>query len=320
MSGVFETINLGMKRIGTNIGTGYKKNKPLVLIVLAGGCSLLAVAEAIKEGSKIKEGITETKAEFKNATTTKEKVVAVVDGVARLAGPVAKVAIPEIVAIGSMTESYKESSRRILAFATMAAGSQLELKDVRDSMREVVGQKKADQIEERAAQKQFERIGADEVVEYSDADQDNPDVIMDADTGCVWRDKYINTLDGIAAYFTKAKTGNEIFYSTSELYDLFDQYKNGNYIRRGRMCDEFGVMQADLKDIDNVQDFIKLVPAGPNRYKLIRQIKLRPNPDGWVDSQGKYFDSAGTDLYSVDLDDECGDGEWNGSLNPKNRA
>ena len=265
MSGVFKTLETGMKQIGTNIGTGYKKNKPLVLIVIAGTCSVLAVVEAIKEGSKIKDGIKETKEEFDKATTGKEKAVAVVDGVAKVAGSVAKVAIPEMVAIGAMTESYKESSRRILAFATMAAGSQIELKDVRDSMREVVGQKKADQIEERAAQKQFERIGVDEVVEYSDADQDNPDIIKDQITGCVWRDKYINALDAIAAYYTKAKTGSGEFYPISELYDYFDQYKNGNYIRRGSMCDEFGVMQSDLQNIENASDEIILSGQTLNR-------------------------------------------------------
>jgi hypothetical protein len=271
-----------------------------------------------KEGPKIKKGFTKAKDNFKKAETTKEKAVAVVEGVADMAAPVGKVLIPEAVAIGAMTESYKESSRRILAFATMAAGSQIELKDIREATKEVVGRKKAETIEEVAAKKQFDRV-EDEVTAFNDADQENPDIIMDPDTGCVWRDRYINALNAIGAYFTKAKTGSEVFYSTSELYDFFDQYKNGNYIRRGKMCDEFGVMQSDLKDIESSQDFIKLVQAGPNRYKLVRQVILRPNPDGVYDSMGKYFDGNGVDLYDYS-DADFGDGEWNHSLKPDERA
>lgn len=315
---VFDTLKAGFEQ--TKIG--YKKNKPLVLIIISGAASLWALKEMYQEGPKIKEGLTEAKEEFKKATTTKEKAVAIVDGVAKVGIPVVKVAVPEAISLYSAGESYKESSRRILAFAGMAATSQLELRDFKETAKEVVGKKKVETIEEKVAEKQFDRMGGtDELTDFNDSDFNNPDIFNEPVAGAVWRGKYINTLDAISAYYTHAKTGNEVFYPISELYDLLDQYKDGNYIRRGSLCDEWGVMQSDLKDVDNAQDMLKLVDAGHNRYKLVWQIKLRPNPDGWIDAEGKYLDGRDVDMYDTSFDDVCGDGEWNnGSLNPKERA
>ena len=314
---VFDVMKDGVKQIGI----GYKKNKPLVLIIISGAASLWALKEMYTEGPKIKKGLDEAKKEFKNAETTKEKAVAVVNCVADIGVSIAKVAVPEAISIVAGAESYKESSKRILAFAGMAATSQLELKDFKEATKEVVGKKKVDTIEEKVAEKQFDRMQGDELTDFNDSDFNIPDIFKEDVGGCVWRGKYINTLDAISAFYTHAKTGNEIFYPISELYDLIDQYKDGNYIRRGSLCEEWGVMQSDLKDIDNAQDMLKMVDAGHNRYKLVWQIKLRPNPDGWIDAEGKYLDGKGVDMYDTSFDDICGDGEWNnGSLNPKERA
>lgn len=314
---IFDTLKLGFE----NIGKDYHKHKPLILTIVAGGSSLVALYSMYKEGPKIKEGISKTKEEFKSAETGKEKATVLVEGFMEVALPVAKVVIPEAVAIGSMTESYKESSRRILTLGTMLAASQTEIFDMKQITRDVVGKKKATEIEEKVAEKQFKKDeGVDELTEFNDADYNNPDIFKDELTGYTWRDKYINVLNSIGSYFTHAKTGNEIFYPVSEFYDYLDQNKDGNYIHRGQMCNEWGILQNDLKDVENAQDMIRIVQAGPNRYKLVWETVYRPDPDGWIDNKGRYCDSRGRDYYDTSYDDICGDGDWNHSLNPKERA
>lgn len=313
---VIDTLKLGIE----NVGKDYHRHKPLILTIVAGGSSLLALYAMYKEGPKIKEGVSKAKEEFKSAETGKDKAIAVVEGAMDVALSVAKVAIPETVAIASMTESYKESSRRILTLGTMLAASQTEIFDIKQATRDIVGKKKATEIEEKVAEKQMKGIHRDELEEFNDADTANPDVIEEPITGCVWRDSYINALNAIASYYTKVKTGSEIFYPISLLYDEFDSFKNGNYIRRGKVCNDFGFMQDDLKDIDSCTDFMELVQAGPGKYKLVMHKKMRPDPDGWIDNLGRYYDTAGQDLYDTSYDDDCGDGDWNNnSLNPYNR-
>ena len=301
-----------------DVSRGYKRKKPLVLTLLAACCGALAVVNAYRYGSEIKEGLDHAKEEFAKAETGKEKAVAVVEGAAEVAWPVAKVVVPEVISIVAMTESYKESSRRILAFATMAAGSQIEKEDIRKAMREVVGQKKADQIEEKAAEEQFKRMGIDEVVDYNDSDMHNPDIFYDPETGAVWRDKYINVLNAISAYFTEAKTGGEEFYAWSELYDKFDYNKDGEAIRRGNFCKKIGVNQSDLQKIEDVQDFIRIIQVGQGRYKLVRQpeVKLRNNPN----ESDEDLDEIWDDHVKKQIQKTFGDGVWNGSLDPSERV
>lgn len=306
---VLDTIKLGKD----SAVRSYKKNHPFWLKTFAMFGVIMVAGVTYKNSKPIHDAFEEAKKEWKEAQTGKDKATVVVETTVKVAPHAVKI----IVLIGGtlycIEKSYEEQKTQILGLSMMLAGSQVELDDLRAATQEVVGKKKATQIEEKAAQKQFDRMPQDELA-YSDCDQDNPDIIEDPETGAVWRDKYINVLDGIASYYTEAKTGSEAFYPWSILYDHINQGKDGNFIRMGHCLNDFGILQSDLKDIKHAQDMIEVIQAGPGRYKLIRHVVKRPNPDGYVDEDGVYWYSGHDDL------DYGTQGDWNGSLNPKMRA
>lgn len=307
MNGFFETMKTGAKRIQAD----YKKNRPFWLKTTAIFGTFIIAGVTYTEAPTIHEAFKEAAKEWKEANSGKEKAVVVVETAQKTAVPLVKIAGTIGGTIYCIEKSYKEQHNQIISLAMMAAGSQIELDDLRAVTKEVVGQKKADQIEEKVAEKQFERV-RNNGVEYSDIDANNPDTFLDVETGAMWHDRYPNVLDAISSYFTAAKTGHEVFYPWSELYSNLNYNKDGNDIRIGKSFDDFGVMQTDLKNIRHAQDFIKVVQAGPNQYKLVRLVKKRPNPDGYVDEDGVYWEDDYRDSY--------GDGDWNGSLNPELRA
>lgn len=309
MNGFLDVMKTGVDRIRT----GYKKNHAFYLKTEAIFGTFLIAGVTFTEAPTIHKAFKEAAKEWKEANCAKDKAVVVVDTAAKVALPVGKVVASVVVTDYCIEKCYEEQKTQIMTLAMMAAGSQIELDDLRAATKEVVGQKKAEQIEEKVAEKQVKRLP--ENIVYADMDVNNPDLILDTETGLAWHDKYLNVLDGIASYFTEAKTGNEVFYPWSSLYSHFNYNKDGNNIRVGSMLNDFGVMQSDLKNIKHAQDMIKLVSAGPNMYKMIRQVKKRPNPDSYIDGDGAYWDD---DFYNDD--DSIGDGDWNSSLNPELRA
>lgn len=297
---VLDTIKLGKDRVATS----YRKRHPFWMKTAA-MCGVFIVAGVMyKEAPAIHEAIDKAVDEWKKANTPKEKATVVVEAAAETAWPVIKVAVTIGGTLYFIEKSYKEQRVQIVQLAGMVGASQIELKDLRDATKEVVGQKKADQIEEVVGKKQLERINSgDELTEFNDADVNNPDIIDFPTLGAVWRDKYSNTLNGIGQFYYNAKTGNESFYPLSDLIDQFDMHKDGNYIRVGTLAKQWGFMQADLKDTKYPEDLIKIVQVAPGRYKLIPQVRICADPNG-----------------SFSEDAVCGDGDWNGMLNPELRA
>ena len=310
MNGFLETMKTGVNRIQTD----YKKNRPFWLKTVAIFGTVVIAGVTYTEAPAIHDAFKQAAKEWKEANEPKEKAVIAVETAGKVAVPMVKIIVTIGGTIYCIEKSYKEQHTQIVTLAMMAAGSQIELDDLRAATKEVVGQKKADQIEERVAQKQFDRIKQNGV-EFSDVDASNPDTILDTETGALWHDKYINVLDAIGAYYDEAKTGSEVFYPWSILYSHLNYGKDGNSIRIGKSFEDFGVMQCDLKNIKHSQDMIKVVQAGPNMYKLVRLVKKRPNPDGYTDEDGVYWED---DYYHSDL--ACSQGDWNGELNPELRA
>lgn len=281
------TLKLGLE----NISRTYQRHKPLILTVTAGGSSLLALYEMFKEGPKIKEGVSKAKKEFKEAETSKDKAIAVVDGVLETAISVAKVAIPETISIASMTESYKESTRRILALGTMAVMSQAENIDLKKAAKEVVGKKKAAEIEERVATKRFSEIKDDPTL-YDDWDEENPDVFVDKQSGAIFRGKYIDVLNGINSAFQIIKSsiseGDPVTMTHEDFMDRINYNKDGNPVRPREFSKYFVFDPYDVKNVSDVQEFVRLVQIGNNRYEIEYEVPLLPNPDLIGDSYDFY--------------------------------
>lgn len=276
---VIDTLKLGIE----NIGKDYHRHKPLILTIVAGGSSLIALYAMYKEGPKIKEGCSKAKEEFKSAETGKDKAVAIVNGVMDVALPAAKVVIPEAIAIGSMTESYKESSRRILALGTVAVMSQAENIDLKKAAKEVVGRKKAEQIEEQAGIKRFSQISEDDPTLYDDWDEENPDTFIDRKSGAIFRGKYINVLNGINSAFQIIKSsiaeGEPYNMTHEEFMEHISFEKDGNPIRPREFSKYFVFDPYDVKNVSDVQEFVRLVQIGNNRYEISYEVPLLPNPD-----------------------------------------
>lgn len=289
---VFDTLKLGIENIGKN----YHRHKPLVLTVVAGGSSLVALYAMFKEGPKIKEGFSKTKDAYKSAETGKEKAIAVVEGTIEMAVPVAKVVVPEVVSIAAMTESYKESSRRILALGTMAVMSQAENIDLKKAAKEIVGKKKAEQIEEHAAVKRFSEMPEDPTL-YDDWDDENPDIFADRKSGAVFRGKYINVLNGINSAFQVLKSSiaeGEPYNMTHENFmDFINIEKDGNPVRQREFSKYFIFDAYDVKNINDVQEFVRLVQIGNNRYEITYEVPLHQNPEMFAEDPDSFYRQVG---------------------------
>lgn len=270
---VLETMKVGVNAARHE----YNRKKPFYLAVAAGIGVIFVAGVAAKEGPVIKDEVSKAIKEFKEKETSEEKAAVVVKTAAKIAGPVLKMVVTIGATEYAITMSYRESHSRMMAAVALAAGSQLELKDFKEAAREVVGKKKVQTIEETQAAKKFSEMPDDPSL-YSDSDCNNPDIVEDDMSGIRFRGRYFDVQKGINATFMRLKAGGEPIV-WSQLFSDINDYKSGEPIRRIDTTDYFIFDPMDVHHTDNIDDFVRIVYAGPNRYKLVYEVELKPNPD-----------------------------------------
>lgn len=270
---VTNTLKLGKNAIKS----GYKKNEPFWLAVgSAAGVIIVALVSA-KEGPKVKDGVSKGIKSFKEAETTEEKVAVVLDTAKEVAGPVVKITA----AIGTeellIKKSYDVSNKRLMAALGLAVSSQMELKDFKEMTREVVGKKKVQTIEESRAAKKFSEMPDDPSM-FDDNDENNPDIFECSQSGIKFRGNYFDVQKGINATFIRLKAGGEPIV-WSQLFSDINDYKSGEPIKHRGITDNWIFDPIDVTHTDDIQDFVKLIYAGPHKYEIVYDVELHPNPD-----------------------------------------
>ena len=287
---VKETFKLGFE----NLKKSYKVNKPKVLSGLGMGGVILTAAVTYIEGPKIKKALDEAISEYQKAETGKDKAAVVLENTVKVGKHAAPVAATVIFTEGCIFGAQKENDKRLGMALAGFAFSQSELIDKNKTIREIVGKKKSEEIEEKTAEKQYAKRLADMPEDPSDC----PDFFYDPLSGATWHDSYINTLNGITEAYSVLKAGESITHT--DLIDSINNNKNGEAIRERQMSDYFVFDALEAQQMHGVQDFIRLVQMGPNAYKLVYECEVLANPDKF----------GYPIMMPRDIDSFAGDGVW----------
>lgn len=86
----------------------------------------------------------------------------------------------------------KEYKNRIALLGTALVATQIDKQELKEAAKEIVGKKKAAQIESKAAEKKLARnIDPDDPTLFDDADGNNNGIFLEENSGTVWSDNYL---------------------------------------------------------------------------------------------------------------------------------
>lgn len=268
------TMKLGLERIGK----GVNKNLPLILSVAAGIGVGITMIITYKKSPKIHEKIENFKDaydEVKDGTLT-EKAAVVAEGAKDLAPDVLPVAIAATGTVLAIAGAQKENTKRQVALLSGLAITQADNKLLKEKIRDVVGEKKADEISGEVTQEKINRTYNEDYLIFADADPGKTTVFYDP-----WSDRYFrSTVEKVKAAFADyiSELQNENSKSLNDLYDhlLLDNTTAGNY---------FGFRKDDMK-YWHVDDIVRF-SAGKVRGQDIPCLEMVYSPEPMRDIFGE---------------------------------
>ena len=140
-----------LSKLTTNLLTGYQKNKPMVYAGIAIAASIGGAISAANTSYKLNETMHQMKAEEALIEDPDELKKRKFKRYMRVVGMYAPAVLMEGLAIASVVTSYKASVTRTAAFATAYMLSQEDFTAYKSKVVDILGQKKADNIEKEAA-------------------------------------------------------------------------------------------------------------------------------------------------------------------------
>ena len=174
----------------------------------------------------------------------------------------------------------KEYKNRIALLGGALVASQIDKKELKEAAKEVVGKKKAAQIEEKAAEKKLARvIDPNDPTMFDDADPSMDCVIMEEWSETVWNDNYLR-VDKIIDKLYEQVHHNGVDLGLDEVFGALNEDRLTNKIRN-RLTNNVWVYPAARYNSLNCHDrddFMTLESAGytPNGKKAFI---LRSNPE-----------------------------------------
>lgn len=174
----------------------------------------------------------------------------------------------------------KEYKNRIALLGGALVASQIDKKELKEAAKEVVGKKKAAQIEEKAAEKKLARVmDPDDPTLFDDADESLDCIIMEENSGTVWRDNYLR-VDKIIDRAYEQVHHNGKALRLDEFFGMLNEDRFTNKIRNRRTNNIWvytpeKYYKVTCNDRDN---FMALESAGftPNGKKAFI---IRSNPE-----------------------------------------
>lgn len=289
-----------------SVAKGIKKNLPGILSNCAKvgvGATCVAV---YKKAPAIHEVWTEKVQAYKNLpkdAPLKDKVASLFD-VAFSVGKEA--AVPTVLFIATeacICGAEKEYKNRIAILGGALVASQIDKKELIEAAKETVGKKKTQQIEEKAAEKKLARvIDPNDPTLFDDTDPDVNCIIMEENSGTVWRDNYLR-VDKIIDKAYEQVHHNKRDLRLDEFFGMLNEDRFTNKIKN-RRTNNIWVYTADKYNDIHCHDrdnFMTLENAGfaPNGMKAFI---IRSNPE------------VSSDIYAGQLlDDATCDAGWHDS-------
>ena len=185
-----------------------------------------------------------------------------------------------LVTEGCICGAEKEYKNRIALLGTALVATQVDKQEFKEAAKEIVGKKKAAQIEEKAAEKKLKRVmDPDDPTLFDDADESLDCIIMEENSGTVWRDNYLR-VDKIIDRAYEQVHHNGKALRLDEFFGMLNEDRFTNKIRNRRTNNIWvytpeKYYKVTCNDRDN---FMALESAGftPNGKKAFI---IRSNPE-----------------------------------------
>ena len=283
------------------ISRGVKKHLPLILSCIAGGCAVATPIIVYKKKDDISEAFDDFKKAWEEAEGAKEKALVIIDEGAKVAKEVALPAATTVTTVVCIAGAQHENTRRIGILGAGLLASQAENKGLKETAKEVLGKKKAKDIEEKYAEKKYADVDENNCQMYDDADIDRDCIFIEDNSEITWRDNYYNVVNAVQRMYDQCRN-NKQRVSLMALFAILNETRySSNKIRSGKMCKNWEFIPEDFDGCEDIEDFMQIVPAGYTEGGTKKfLIKSTPRLSEEVYS-GESYDDA-----------QCGDGAWQG--------
>lgn len=207
----------GIKKLGENLLKFGKKKSPEILAVLAIAGLFKTAYDSMKAGPEAKKIIEETKIEYKRAENRNDKVKVAKDTTKKMVKVMLPVVIDTTLTTTAIISSNRISNKRIALLSAAYKISEKSLDDMNKKVRELLGDKKANEIRQSIAKDKFKK-------EYPKHENDKIIIAGDGNVVCMdlySKQKFYSNAQEIGAIINKisARCMTEMYITLNELYD-----------------------------------------------------------------------------------------------------